>query len=911
MKPVKLTYYIAFCLAFLLVSCNQTKHVPKGKYLLNKNKLTVTGDNIDEEMMQEIIRQQPNRKTLGMKMKLWAYNRETYFYIVKTDTLTIAAKRQRLNNKIREKNRRKKAREDRINAERIEKAKANGDKFYFQKIIPLKDTIAPRKFFREWFKYKVGERPVIFDTALYHKSMQQLSIYMVKRGYYFAKVTGDLDTNAKNTKITAHYFIETGKPYIIDTVVVKEEKGANLSVIGSYREFARDSDNPSLIGQKLDSDMLADYKNKVARFMRDEGFYGFSAAHIFITADSVARRDTVSNEMRVGLEISFGNRIIKDKDTTYEVAHKVTYVRDVYFHLADTINYKGDNFKKSLNSDVVVENGFLKTMDSLEYREVYMTRKEKMRIKPPIDLDKDTLQPLRMATFKYNVLPVVRPSIIELQNYLEETNLYKEYYLERSYTTLLQLGVFQTIKPVLVEIPGTNKIDVHYYLVAAEKRSFSIEPRFTNSNGFLGVAASINYNDKNLFRGSEKLTVSLSGGFESTPAVFDKTVDGEKIKNAGRSFNTFEFGPSLKLDLPGLFPLPITRLSKRKLPRTILSLAYNYQKRVDFDRGVFQFNYTYQFKLNKTQLMQFGFPFASVIKFVAINKNQEFEDKLNQTNDLFLRNAYSDQFVWQDFRVTFEYNSKGSDKKRKLTYFYKAAFDHAGLFTSWVSTKVDPVTQHKQIFGVPYSQFARLDNEFIIGYPIAKTRSLHFRLQAGGGLPYGNSTTSLPYDYSFFAGGANDNRGWRARSLGPGSYKYYLDPERTATQIGDLRLGGSAEYRFSMSKLFKGAFFMDAANIWTTKEDPKRIGGQFSADWYKEIALSAGVGLRLDFSFFIVRLDLGLPITNPALPNGAKWIFQSRQPYYDEGLAVFGPDYKSVMPRPFTPALNFGIGYPF
>jgi outer membrane protein assembly factor BamA len=366
----------------------------------------------------------------------------------------------------------------------------------------------------------------------------------------------------------------------------------------------------------------------------------------------------------------------------------------------------------------------------------------------------------------------------------------------------------------------------------------------------------------------------------------------------------------VKFDLPGLFPIKITKLSKRKMPRTILSTAYNYQKRLDFDRGVFQFNYTYKFVLNKTQLLQFGFPFASVVKFVAINKNEAFEQKLNQNNDLFLRNAYSDQFIWQDFKVTFEYNNK-IEKKGKTTVFYNATFDHAGLLTSWISNKNDTATLQKQIFGVPYSQFARLDNEVIVGYPINKDKSFNFRFVAGAGIPYGNTKTSMPYDYSFFAGGANDNRGWRARSLGPGAYKYYLDTNRTATQIGDIRLGGSAEYRFSMSKLFKGAVFLDAANVWTTQNDVKRPGGQFSNNWYKEIAYSAGVGLRIDFSFFIVRLDLGLPINNPAMPAGSRWIFQSRKAYYDEGLSVLGPDYKSIMPKPFIPSLNFGIGYPF
>jgi hypothetical protein len=204
-------------------------------------------------------------------------------------------------------------------------------------------------------------------------------------------------------------------------------------------------------------------------------------------------------------------------------------------------------------------------------------------------------------------------------------------------------------------------------------------------------------------------------------------------------------------------------------------------------------------------------------------------------------------------------------------------------------------------------------------------------------VPYGNTVTSLPYDYSFFGGGANDNRGWKARQLGPGGYKYYLDTNRTATQIGDIRIAGSAEYRFSMGQMIKGALFFDAGNIWTLNEDVNRPGSQFSSDWFKQIALSGGAGIRLDLDFFIVRLDIGLPITNPALPSGGKWIFQSRESYYKEGIPLYGqeaidlylsknpnvitpPDIEdswifikeyNLMLRPFMPQFHIGIGYPF
>jgi outer membrane protein insertion porin family len=304
----------------------------------------------------------------------------------------------------------------------------------------------------------------------------------------------------------------------------------------------------------------------------------------------------------------------------------------------------------------------------------------------------------------------------------------------------------------------------------------------------------------------------------------------------------------------------------------------------------------------------------SIIKFVQIENSDDFQNKLDVLNDLFLKNAYSNQFIWQDLKLTFEYNNKEKDDKRgNLLFYMNSTFDPAGNVLSMFKDRQDTTTNgQRSIFGVGYSQFARLDNEIIISNPVGKGKSLHGHLQIGAGIPYGNTTTSLPYDYSFYAGGANDNRGWRARALGPGSYKYYLDTNRTSTQIGDLRLGGSLEFRFSLGDVIKGAAFIDAGNVWTMNKDDNRQGSQISSNWYKEIALSAGIGFRLDFDFFIIRLDLGLPITNPALPNGEKWIFTRQKPkFIEEATAKLGPNYKQYIAKLYTPTFHFGIGYPF
>jgi hypothetical protein len=502
---------------------------------------------------------------------------------------------------------------------------------------------------------------------------------------------------------------------------------------------------------------------------------------------------------------------------------------------------------------------------------------------------------------------------------LEHNNKYKEYYLDRSYRSLIQLGVFSSIKPILIEIPGTNQLDVHYYLEPAEKQSFGFEPKFTTTSGLMGANASINYTNKNLFRGTEKVTLSFGGGFETQTQVLD---DSRK----GNFFNTFEIGPSIKLDLPGLFPTPPTLLkSKRQKPRTEILTALNFEKRDIFDRRVFQLNYMWKFFVGKTQVFRMGFPGASVIKFVQINPSPQFEQQLITINDAFLTSSYSDQFVWQDFKISWEFNNKDKDfqegKKRFLNsiIYFSTTLDAAGNLLYAFRGKQDMINDQYQFQNLIYSQFVRIDNQYILTKKLKQKTSLHMRLSGGGGIPYRNTKTTLPYDYSFFAGGSNDNRGWTARALGPGGYKYHLDTNRLGTQIADIRLGGSVEYRFSMGGMFKGAVFTDFGNIWTYKEDQSRQYSKFALKTFiPQFAVSAGIGLRLDLDFFVIRLDVGCPIYNPAYKDGARWVFQdmrTRATYYGEGETFFNKtneEVRKIMPRPFPiNFLNFGIGYPF
>lgn len=879
----------------MLAACRQTKHVPDGKYLVKKNTVEINGDDLDKDDVEEIIRQQANYKTLGFKLKLQAYNA--------VDSSRVADKRIRRNAKIDRSNDKKRAKQQRVNERRIERARKKNSEFYTKKTIPLKDTLNPRLFIREWLKYKYGEPPVIFDSTAFVKTLEQHANYLKKKGYYYGSNSGEV-IYKKRKKLKVKYTLTTGTRLFIDSVQVE---GENLSIADKYLDYIKTEKIESLLGEPFDRDILDDYRSTTAKTFRDDLYYGFSAANISYLIDT---NNLETNGLI--LKIKFTDRLIyhpDHKDSLIKLKLQPTYIRNVYFHISDT-TFLGGDFKDTMQSlGLNLTNGsFFNTIDTLKYQDIYKR-------------DKKTLDPNRMATFLFNEKMFVSPGVIESQNYLEEGGKYKEYYIDRTYTRLVQLGLFLTIKPEIIEVLGTDKVDVHYYLVPGKKESFGFEPRVTTSNGYFGLTASTYYNNNNLFGGAQKLRISLTGGFESQPAVFDPTLTTETGANLKRSFNTIELGPSFVFDVPGLFPTKVTALSKRHRPRTVISVAYNFQKRTEYDRQTFQANYLWKMFVGKTQIFQYGLPLLSLIKFVNINPSADFAARIADQNDLFLQNTYSDQFIWQDWKFIFEYKNVNKDKfnpKRQAQLYYKGTFDPAGNFLNMFKSSQEIDTNGRAlIFGVPYSRFVRLDNDFILSRIITKKTSAHFRFLAGGGIPLGEKETSLPFDYSFYGGGSNDNRGWGARALGPGTYNILMDTNRTLTQVADIRISSSAEYRFAVGPSLNAAVFMDAGNVWTVKEDLNRPGSQFTENWYKQIAYSAGVGLRLDLDFVIVRFDLGIPLNNVGVPKGAQWIWQSRDPIWDELINEFGETTynrlkdEGKIPNPFKLKVHFGIGYPF
>lgn len=863
------------------------RNVPDGESLLVSNKIHIPKEaGLEKSKIKNVIRQRVNHRTIFIRLKLRVYNA--------VDSTKAEDSRKRRLVHYKKRNKKLLDKQIRINEKRINKSLKRGDSLFDPKIVEFKDTINPRPTIKERLKYKYGEEPVVFDTSLMKTSASQIHLFMQKSGFFNAEVSTEVEIDTSKWKARVHYYITPNKEYIVDSMYLVNNNGVPAAV---YRKFILESKDAMVTPFRFNSKKLGDMRKSLTEYMKDQGLYGFKENYITFEVDTLDRSDNIK------IAVNISDRIVGEGADERTKPFVSTNINRVTFHLLDSMAYKG-NFRAKvleITGKDLKPYADLPTYDTLRY-----------------DWYKGRHKEFRTATFLYNGKLTTRAALIEFQNYLEETNSYKGKYLTQSYNRMMNLDIFSSVKIKTTEI-SDGVINVDYFLTPKKPQTFSFEPKGTHNNSFLGVSASVNYINRNLFHWGHRLKVTFSGGFESQPEVFGKNDENTVLNDGTHSFNTLEFGPSIEYDIPGLVPLRIRRLTKSQNPVTTFSAGYNFQQRTEFKRQIFQLSYLWKFSdIFHTQVFTVGIPVIGGIQFVKIDKTEAFKNRLEEQNDLFLINAYSNQAIYKDAAVTYIFTNPDL-KDGDITFSYGFNFDLAGMVMSLITNK-DPVNEkgYKEFLGQRYSQFIRLDNQFILHQKIDDDNSLHYRLQLGAGVPLKNNGLTLPFDYSFFGGGSNDNRGFRARTLGPGAYKYYLDTSRTITEMGDMRMGASFEYRYKITKLFEIGLFTDAGNIWTYNNDPNREGGQISKDFLKQLSVSGGVGLRLDFTFLIVRLDVGLPLRNPSLPKNARWIFQSRAPYYQEGIDEWGINsatgdyfYKEFLPKPFKPQFHIAIGYPF
>ena len=488
--------------------------------------------------------------------------------------------------------------------------------------------------------------------------------------------------------------------------------------------------------------------------------------------------------------------------------------------------------------------------------------------------------------------PFLRPKVLRNATVLTPGQLYRDGDMRETYARMSRLSaVMATNVRTTQRANDVDTLDVDISLSPNKRNSFSAELEGTNSAGDFGAAVSLSYGNRNLFRGSELFNVKLRGAFEAIKGLSGYADQNfiEYSIETGLTFYDFKF--------PFLRPA----FRRNAQATTEVNLAYDSQDRPEFHRrvltGVLRYRWT-----RKDRQMQHRFDLLDIdyvfMPWISETFRTRYLDD-PQNRNAILKYNYENLFI-MNWSYHFVYNSQplGASASNYGTNAYTLRLDveTAGNLLYAISNSMSAKRHddgHFKFFNIAYAQYAKFDVSFCKSFLFNKNNSLALHAALGVAFPYGNSTI-LPYEKRYFSGGANSVRGWSVRGLGPGSFQGSDGRIDFINQTGDIKLDLNAEYRTHLFWKLDGAFFIDAGNIWTIREYKEQPGGQFKFDeFWRQIAVSYGLGFRLNFNFFILRFDGGMKAVNPAYTD-------SRQHF-----PIIHPNFK----RDFT--FHFAVGMPF
>lgn len=433
---------------------------------------------------------------------------------------------------------------------------------------------------------------------------------------------------------------------------------------------------------------------------------------------------------------------------------------------------------------------------------------------------------------------------------IKEGRPYDASALQRTYNNFARLQAVKYTNIKFAEVPDTNLLDCHIQISTNKPSTISFQPEGTNTAGDLGAAASITYTNRNLFHGSEQLSIEFRGAYEAITGL-----EGYQDQNYT------EFSVETKLVFPRfLAPFLSKSFRRRQTASSEWAVSWDFQNRPEFHRRVFSSAWRYRWSEPKHHL-NYRFDLLDLnyvyMPWISSTFKRDYLDNAENRNAI-LRYNYEDIFIMKTgFTVSY---TDGVDAVR-------ANFESAGNLLNGVSKgfgfKTNSQGQHT-LFNIAYAQYVKFDFDYTHLFQFDKRNALALHAGLGVAYPYGNSTV-LPFEKRYFSGGANSVRGWSVRELGPGKFKGTDGRIDFINQTGDVKLDLNAEYRSSLFWKLQGALFIDAGNIWTLRNYAEQPGAQFKfTEFYKQIAASYGMGLRLNFDYFILRFDVGMKAINPA-----------------------------------------------
>lgn len=698
------------------------------------------------------------------------------------------------------------------------------------------------KGFWRWVNQKLANTPEYYDEVSAHQSAQQIAQYLDNRGYFNSKVTHNVTYDQYKAKAT--YTITPAKPYYISQINYNIEDSTLSRYVMRLEDYFPVKKNEIYNSYKMD-----EQRTYLTERIRNVGYYFFTRDYITFEVDSNFNDHTLAVTMVISNP--------KDPKTNTYHPHKQYYINKINIYP----NYTPIRamMLPTDSTTITVSTGFRNARNTLN--------------------------------FYYNERPIVKPSAFAQIIQIQKGRLYRLRQVSLTYSALSSLKIFTNSSIEFDTVPSNNDtlnlLNCNIMLRRSEINTLKFQTEGTNSGGDLGINGSVTYTNRNIFHGAEVLTISLKGGLEA-----QKVLDLEGLEDNG-VFNTREVVFNSSIFFPRfLSPIPLKVFAREYQPRTTFSLGFSYQGRYAYSRYIATSSFGYDWK--SSQRMQYILT-PIYLNFVKINPIPEFQALLDQESNQRIKDQYTNHLLFGG-RYSFVYSTQNVNRNNHYI-FLRGNLESSGFLLSLLNKTaiISEHDDHYELFGIRYAQYVRGDIDFRQYITTAPKTWIVFREFLGVGIPYGNSY-DMPFERSFYSGGSMGMRGWSYRKLGPGAYQPEEGDIANIERIGDIQMEINAEMRFPIYSIFNGAVFVDVGNIWNYHPNELLPKGEFRFDsFYKQLAVDAGIGLRLDVKMAILRLDIAVPIRNP-YPNksGSYWRFTED----------FFNDLRDVH-------FNINIGYPF
>ncbi|HRI79267.1 MAG TPA: BamA/TamA family outer membrane protein [Cyclobacteriaceae bacterium] len=682
-----------------------------------------------------------------------------------------------------------------------------------------------------------GEKVAVYDSSAVKATVERIDAYMFNKGYFKVKTVANINESEK--RVNVKYIITPGRPFVYDTLLYRVADSSVMRILRHYEGERKI--NP---GENYDQKKLSDERDRIDLLLKDNGYYDFSKQYVDFQVDT-----TYKHKHTIALRISISDPVNRN-------SHKVFKI--------DSITFTTDAGEKS---------------DSAK-------RKSKL-----------------YHGIRYNYfVDQYSKKILTQRVFLHHDSLYSR---TNTFSTQRQLANLDVFKFVNINYDTSGgKFIANVFTSKQDRYAWTNEAGVTVTQGFPGPYYSLSFKKRNIFQGLEIFELNGRYGFEG---VASATQLGNIYKSTEASINASITFPQF------LFPLGKASEGLGKYnPKTKLLVGYIYTDRPEYVRSNVNASITYTWENKRTT--QYSFTLLN-LQIIESTTSPGFDSTLralqaNQGNNLI--NSFKPSLVSSMiFAMTWNPNNYGNTEKS--SYFMRIQAESGGtLFNFYTPTFA---TER----GLQFYKYVRLGFDFRRKKVISKNSSFAFHFNSGVAYSYG-SNDALPYEKYYFTGGSNSLRAWRPRRLGIGSFPTQLSTNPSKDGLfdyryekpGEIMLEGSAEWRKKLFGVVNGALFIDAGNVWlfsqATAPPPSETvapwAGQGNTKFYfdkflSEIAIGTGFGLRFDFSFLVLRLDIGIKAWDPSRAAGDRFVlnkFSFTGPY--------GADSEPVI-------WNVGIGYPF